>query len=196
MAIVPFTATGRVTITYTTNTFPHKVRVPVNLSLPYVVPGNLLVVNPSGGTVAAGPAAQHLWDLLRANYPSTVLPASYLVEQNSSGLFTPLESGALTGAGTNVAAIQPANEWTITMKDLLNHKFKLIFLESSLAAPNSFVYPSGIASLDTLATELLTTTVSTTLGNWIKSRGASTFIRCAKETGTFNKRIRRSRHII
>lgn len=196
MAPTAYAASGRLNIQYTTDTLVHKMRIPCDIT--NLTPGatELGLFVPVGGQVVTSSAAQALWNLMRPNFAASVPAASYLLEQNSGGIFTPVESAALTGAGSSVGPVLDCSEVTLTYKDLNNHKLKLVLLESSISNLAHSPYPVGDAPLDALILYFLTAVNPTDGGNWARSRGDVRIFRFTFFTASLNKRIRRSRHLV
>lgn len=196
MAPQPYTASGRLTLEIAISGLVHKMRLPCDLHAPGSSPQTLTVFVGGGGFVLASTAAQQLWTLLQPFYNTAIAPPTYVVEQNSGGVFVPLESAALSGNGTNSGANQLCSFFTMTFKSAANHKLKFVMPEHIVGALETLTYPTGNSSLDALLLDFTVTTGASDIGNWVRTRGDERITRIIKATNSYNKRIRRSRHLV
>lgn len=196
MAIQPYNCTGRLGLNITVSGLTHKLRIPVDLHAPAASPQTLNTWVGSPGYVNASSAAQALWALLQPFYNTATAIPSYLVEENSGGVFTPLESGSLTGAATNSGSNQLCSFLTLTFKSANNHKLKVLVPEHIIAALETLNYPTGNTPLDALLVDFITTSGSSNVGNWARCKSDEQITRIIKATNSYNKRIRRSRHLV
>lgn len=187
----PYTASGRLTLLVTPLTRVRKIRVPVQLVLPLANPVTFVIRNPSGGNVGGAVAAQALWNLLIGYYPASVPAASYLIEQNFSGVFVPVQSGALSTAGNASGGSQ--NSWveTYTFRSTIGHKLKIL-LPETVAGVLTHQSLSGLGTVPlAFVNNMLAFTNTGDLGNWIVSRGGEIIKSFTFRTISPNKRYRR-----
>ena len=192
MAPEPDIATARITLTYTWNGLSHKMRAPSRFSNPST-PASGLQTWAFAGVVAASVAAQALWDNVRETMQNDVSPATYILEQNFSGVFIPVDGGTLTGDGLQATDTTPAAQYTMTFKDTANQKLKLVEMEMMLAPPQKitdFVTPN---INNALIRDVINPTANSSVGNWICSRDALQITRCVGAVVSLNKKLRRAR---
>lgn len=189
--IVPYTATGRLSLIFTPITRQRKMRIPCALILPLTTPTQFVIRNPAGGNVAASAAALALWNLVKPFYNVTTNPPTYLVEQNFSGVFVPVESAALAGLGTNGSANAAAFVDTFTFRSILGHRLKFLMIETV----NGTLYHQNLAGSGAAAqafiNNVLAFTNPTDIGNWAVARGNEIIKSFTFHTSSANKRLRR-----
>lgn len=195
MPITPYVPNGRMDIVYTVTGLTHKMRLPCSINTPTVGSANALNIRvPASTTVLASAAANHLWGLFNVFYDTSVTAGQYVLNVIGGGSAVPIESGVLTGAGSSGTPPAIASFVTATFKDVTNKKFKAIWAEQTYVPPFHKSYPTGTTALDTFLNDFLITTLTTSLGNWVQSRGGNALQRLTFVTIGLNKRIRRSRH--
>lgn len=188
---ITYTPNGRLSIIISPTTLIHKLRIPTNISLPLTSPANLVIRNPPASVVLASVAAQSVWSQLRAIYNIATPAASYLLEQNFSGIFVPVETGALTGVGTNAGANNPAFLAILSFKDVLGHRLRIYVPESAAGTLFHQSRSQMGAALGGFADNVLAAVAASDIGNWGVSRGNSIIKTFSFVTSSANKRFRR-----
>lgn len=192
----PYTASGRTTLFLNTGSRIRKIRLPVALVTPLTTPVQFVLINPVAGNVVGSTALQNLWTLMRGFYNAPINPPSYLIEQNFSGIFSPIESGALTGVGIGAPAGNLNFVTTFSFRDVVGHKLKWLMPESGIFG----LIHAGIGSLSgitlTLVQSFLSTVNPSDIGNWGRSRGGIQIKTFSFLTGSVNKRYRRQAGLV
>lgn len=196
MAPQPYTATGRMNLEYVVLGLLHKMRFPCELHDPTVFPQVLSTTNGAFPVVLASVAAQAAWDHVRPQLATGSAAASYLLEQNFSGTFVPLEGGVLTGVGTGGGTAFECGEVTFTFKDLANRKLKLIVLEGEAEPPTHNIVGAGSAGQIAFWSWMLTPGTGSAGKDWVASRTGLKIERGTFVTNALNKRVRRSRGLV
>lgn len=191
MAPTPYGASHQLDIHYTVDGLEHVVQIPVNsgsVGSPYAL--NEF----TGGTILASAAAADYADLFKPLLLATDTIDTYVLQEYDSGIFIPVESGALgvagTGAGTPVLSLQ----FTMTFRDLNYKIIKHVWQEVLLDAPKKYVYPATTpAPVDAFIASALDHSTAGALGLWMRSRGGAIYLSVTGATTTFNRKLRRAR---
>lgn len=196
MAPQPYTTNGRLTLQIDAGLSGHRMRFPCVISTPVTLPSHLVVQNPPLTTVPTTACAQAAWDLIRPMYAPPTGLASYVLEQNFSGTFVPVDGAVLVGIGTAGGSNAIAGETTFSFKSAFNHALKLIVLESGNAPPYHKRYPTTTPVFDNFMADVVNPGVSSHLNNWVVTRGGEFITRGISVTIALNKAVRRSRGLV
>lgn len=193
---IPFSASGRLTLLFSPAGKIRRMRLPVNLVTPITTPVSFVVFNPVGGTVLASAAAQNLWSKMQYNFSTATLAPSYLVEQNFNGLFSPLETGALTGVGTGTGANVAQNVATWSFRDIVGHKLKFLIPEGVQFILVHAAFGAMSGGNTAFVNNFLSVVNPSDIGNWARSRGGNQVKTFSFLTASFNKRYRRQAGLV
>lgn len=193
----PLLAGYRITIPYTPSPLTHKFRAYCKPVASGAQPW-LLQTFSGANAITWVASAQALWTALRSIFPVAATAPTATLEQIVAGLWQPIDFTLLTGAGT-AGASNPAQQWTLTLRDTAFKKLKVVLLEGDFPYLGHSATGLGIdATSDTLVPSWSNVADGESQPvHWQVSRGNRFLLRAGTVAGLtygLNKRLKRARH--
>lgn len=192
---IPWSAPGRMELSYQVAGLTHRARYPCRYLLVAGVP---LVWAQSGGAYTVAPAtlATKIWTVMRALFAPAVLDPTWVFSQFTLGAFVPLISGATSvGPGTSVGVTSQAFQYAGVFRDSLNHRFNSYLFEIAGIGLSNKATVGANAPIDTYNANVTGTGDATKFGDNIVSRGNNLITRFINWSTDTNERIERARHL-
>lgn len=193
MAPTPYSAGYQLDIHVNVAGLPHVIQLPCDAT---VASGIYSLVLIGGGGRLASDCANDFAALLKVFYRSGTIINQYVLQRFDSGIFIPVESAAMSVAGTDGANPELYGfATTLTYRDLPYKFMRIVIPESTLTGPVKRGYPvSGLTGYNALIESTLPGSVAAhPLHEWLRSRGDNGIATFVKASTMTNKKIVRAR---
>lgn len=194
MPVIPYTATGRLTISVPVSSILHDIHMAVNTEADSGITGGYAIKqNDVGGThLDPQDAADDFWALAKALYGSAVTAVAWALDIFTGGVFVPVAAGAATATGTG-STNQLVNVLTMTFKDTNNTRLNIQIPEGSIVSPYRNTQVTGNAAIVAFCDSVKDLVTPGTIGRFLVSRSGDPVAIGRFATCSQSKRLRKIR---
>lgn len=189
----PITADGRLTMLYTSAGIQHKLRL--RCQIDHFTTPDWYLKSSTGTPVKASDAADEVFTLLAGLYKSgTSSFDGWELDKYVSGAYLPQQAGATAITPSDSAAVQVAQQVTVTFRDDNFKKVRFIFLEQRTTPAAKYSYGQLGGEYLALVNSIIGET-SSDIGRWYCGRGDAdtNSLSYVSLVSTYNRKLRRRR---
>jgi hypothetical protein len=181
------------TMNYTSNGIPHKIRVRANYGTALL--GGYYIALNGGGNISPQDAADQWFTLLAPLYKNGQATLDgWVLDKYDAGAYFPIDSGSTAVAPSDTSNTQIAQQVTLTFRDENFKKVRFMLMECRVTPAAKYPYSALGGAFKDLVDSLLAES-SGNLGSWVCGRGdtpGSTFSFLSL-VSTYNRKLRRRR---